>query len=184
MRWEALFADLEGEFAAAQAADLDVEVRDRARREVATLRLLDRLRSAEGHEVSLHLAGAGAVRGRLAALGAGWVLVAETAGLEALVPLAAVLSVTGLGALSATPGSEGQVAARLDLGYALRGLSRRREQVALVLTDGTVVHGTIDRVGADFVEVAEHPAGEARRPAAVRAVRTLPLAALALVRSG
>ena len=44
--------------------------------------------------------------------------------------------------------------------------------------------GTVDRVGADFVEMTEHGAGEPRRRAEVSGVRTVPFAALALVRSG
>jgi hypothetical protein len=37
-------------------------------------------------------------------------------------------------------------------------------------------------VGADFVELAEHPAGEARRRGEVRGVRTVPFTALGAVR--
>jgi hypothetical protein len=37
-------------------------------------------------------------------------------------------------------------------------------------------------LGADYVEVAEHPAGELRRRTDVRDVVVLPLAALAVVR--
>jgi len=81
------------------------------------------------------------------------------------------------------PQSEGKVAARLDLGYALRGIARDRSAVSLVLVDGSTCAGTIDRVGADFIEVAEHPAAEARRAEAVIGVRTVPRTALAIVRS-
>ncbi len=98
-------------------------------------------------------------------------------------PLAAVTSIAGLGALSATPGSEGRVAARLGLASALRGIARDRSGTAITLVDATRIVGTIDRVGADFVEVAEHAPGEARRAKAVSQVRTVPLAALAVVRA-
>jgi hypothetical protein len=47
-----------------------------------------------------------------------------------------------------------------------------------------VVSGTLDRVGADVVEVSEHGPGEARRRGEVGSVRTVPFSALALVRSG
>lgn len=184
MRWEALFADLEAELEAAEAAALSGEVADRIRRETSRLRLADRLRAATGHRLVVAVAGGTAVTGRLDAVGPDWLLLAEATGRAALIPAAAVLSVTGLGRTTAEPGSEGTVGARLDLRYALRGLARGRAEAAVTLTDGTVVHGTLDRVGMDFVEVAEHPAGEPRRAAAIQAVRALPLPALAIVRSG
>jgi hypothetical protein len=92
------------------------------------------------------------------------------------------MAVAGLGALSSEPDSEGPVRSRLGLRYALRGVARDRSPVQAVLTDGSTVAGTADRVGADFVEFAEHPEGEPRRAAAVRRVRTVPLSALGLVR--
>jgi len=48
--------------------------------------------------------------------------------------------------------------------------------------DGTAIDGTIDRLGADFVEVAQHAAGELRRRDQVREVALVPLSALAVVR--
>jgi hypothetical protein len=110
--------------------------------------------------------------------------VAETGGREVLVPAAAVVSLAGLRAWSGAPGSAGQVFARLGLGHALRGIARDRVPVQVWLTDGSVVSGTVDRVGADFLEVTEHGTGEPRRRGDVTGVRTVPFAALALVRSG
>jgi hypothetical protein len=183
VRWEALFGDLEAQAEQLAAAELQAEVADRTRREVGLLRLVDRLREAEGHPLAVTVEGAGVVHGRLLDNGPDWVLLGETNRREVLVPLGAVLGVTGMGARSAVPGSEGEVGRRLDLRWALRGLARDRAGVAVVLRDGSTLGGTVDRVGADHVDVAEHPPGEARRATAVRQVRLVPLAALALLRS-
>jgi hypothetical protein len=75
------------------------------------------------------------------------------------------------------------VRARLDLRRALRGLARDRSVVQVVLDDGAVYVGTVDGVGADHVELAEHAADQPRRAAAVRGVRAIALPAVAVVRT-
>ena len=50
------------------------------------------------------------------------------------------------------------------------------------MTDATILSGTIDRVGADFVEIAAHAVGEERRRADVRELVVVALTGLALVR--
>jgi hypothetical protein len=182
MRWDELFDDLEAQFDEAATAELATEVTDRSRRELAVLRLVDRLRPVLGQSITVRVLGAGVVEGQLTALGPDWLLLAEVGGRECLVSTTATVSIGGLAAQTAVPHSEGEVAARLTLAFALRGIVRDRSAVALSLIDGSTVAGTIDRVGADFLELAEHPAGEPRRRDAVRAVRSYPLAAIALVR--
>lgn len=182
VRWDGLFAELEAEFAAAETLSADAELRDRVRRETATVRLVDRLAAAVGRDLSVYVAGE-LLRGRLTEAGPDWLLLEESPGRDALIPLVAVASVGGLGRWSAVAGAEGRVGARLDLAYALRGLARDRAGVTLSLIDGSTCSGTIDRVGADFVEIAEHPAAEARRDRSVSAVRTVPRSALLVVRS-
>lgn len=182
MRWRALFEDLEAQLAAARAGELDQEVRDRTRRELALVRAADRLAPAVGHQIQVQVLGHGALQGRLLDVGPDWVLLDEAGRSELLLPWEAVLGVTGLGASTRAPGSEGTVEAALGLQWALRGLARSRAAVQVGLRDGSMAAGTLDRVGTDHLELAEHPQGEARRAGQVQAVRLLPLHALALLR--
>jgi len=189
-RWEALFRDLEAQFEAAEAAELVAEVADRTRREIALVRLGDRLRAAVGADLTMSLSGGEVLRGTLVTAGPDWVLLGAGAGpggtpdaRDTVVVLAAVQSVTGLGARFLPPQAEGRIAARLDVRHALRALARARVAVRVLLRDGAVVVGTLDRIGADHLDLAEHDPGEARRPGAVRRVRTVPLAALSAVRA-
>lgn len=182
MRWKALFDDLEAQAEALARGELDAEVRDRLRRESALVRLVDRLVPSVGRAVQVHVQGPGVVHGVLVDAGVDWLLLEEDGAREVLVPLLAVMSVAGAGARAQAPGGEGEVGRRLDLKWALRGLARDRAGLAVVLRDGTTLGGTMDRVGADHVELAQHGTGEARRASAVRAMRLLPLEALALLR--
>ena len=182
MRWDQLFRDLEAQLEAADGAELDAEVADRTRRESGLIALVDRARGATGSRVSVRVLGTGAVEGVLVEAGSQWLLLAEDGGREALLPLPAVLSLSGLGARTAVPG--GQVFARLGLAAALRAIARDRAGVSVGLVDGSVLTGTVDRVGADFVELSVHGAGEPRRRDGLTGVRTVPFVALASVRSG
>ena len=185
MRWDALFADLEGQAHALEIAERAAEVDERARAESAQLRLVDRLLPASGTQVRLQCVGDVAVHGSLRRVGSGWLLVDEASGGEALVASASVLTIAGLGRLSAVPHSEGSagvVPARLGIRSVLRGIARDRSPVRLYLTGGVIVEATIDRVGADFVEVATHAAGELRRHSEVREMLVVATAALVVVR--
>jgi hypothetical protein len=181
MRWEDLFADLEGQLSAEEAVALSAEVADRTRREQARIRLADRLRAAEGARLVVDVQGVGQLTGRVAGVGPDWLLLDDGVR-ELLVPVGALRWVSGLGRLAADPQAQGAVAARLTLGYALRALARDRAVVSLVLRDGGALTGTVDRVLADHLDLAEHPVDEPRRAGAVRAVRSVPLEALAVVR--
>jgi hypothetical protein len=183
MRWEALFDDLEGQAQAVAAAEFAAEVSERTRAERSVLRLVDRLRSMQGHPLHVTVPGS-VLTGVLARVGSDWALLREPAGRQTLVRLPAALGVSGLGVRSASPGSEGRVTARLGFGSALRAVARDRSPVTVVLVDGSHLTGTVDGVGADYVEVAQHAAGEPRRRGAVRGVRAVPFTAVAAVRSG
>jgi hypothetical protein len=179
MRWDELFDDLEAQLGAAEAAELASEVADRTRRLAAEVSLADRLRAARGRPVRLDVPGGPAVSGVLREVGADWLLVDDEAGREVLVVSSAVLAATGLPREHAPEVSV--VRRRLGLGSALRGVARDRSAVTLRLPDGTVLTGTIDRVGRDFLELAEHPVGEARRAGQVSGVRAVAFGAVVTV---
>ena len=73
-------------------------------------------------------------------------------------------------------------ARRFGLGFALRGLSRDRSVVSLADICGSVTTGTIDAVGADVLELSEHPVDVARRAENVVARRVRPFTAVVVVR--
>jgi hypothetical protein len=183
MRWEQLFADLEAQAAEHDAAAEQGEEASRARAEHGSVLLADRLRGALGQHLSLRCRGAGELGGRLLDVGVDWLLLADAQGREVLVASRAVCAVAGLGAATAAGSAEGEVARRLDLRRALRGLARDRAAVTCLLEDGGVLVGTVDRVGADFVELAEHPLDQPRRRGVVSAVRAVPLPAVVAVRT-
>ena len=182
MRWDGLFADLEAQAEALEIAERAAEVEERARVEFGRITLLDRLRPAVGSPVRLRCLGGTTVAGVLRRVGPDWLLVDERAEREAVVAAAALASVSGLPRVSAPPDSADVVESRLGLRHVLRGIARDRSPVRLVDRAGTILDGTIDRLGADFVELAEHPAGELRRRVDVRDVVAVPVGALAVVR--
>lgn len=162
MRWERLFEDLEAQLTEVEVDELRAEVADRTRLETARVRLADRLRAALGWPLVARVLGAEPVRGQIGAVGADWVLVTEETGVEAVVPLAALTHVTGLGSRAEVSRDGNRVAGRLRLGYVLRAISRDRSEVAVTLVDGGMLRGTIDRVGADHADIAEAPGGDSR----------------------
>ena len=178
-RWEGLFADLEARWAAEEAGSVAAEVDARTRGEFGEVGLVDRVRAAVDQPVRVVVTGGLALAGTLSRVGPDWLAVVEDTGREALVPLAAVRQVGGLTRWVDGPGA---VAGRLGLRSALRAVSRDRSGVRVHLVDGEVLDATLDRVGADHVDLAVHAPGEARRARAVRGVVAVPLTALAAVR--
>jgi hypothetical protein len=183
MRWQQLFADLEAQFAEAASASEQAEQASRSRFEMGAIGLPERLRGALGHPVHLRCRGAGQVSGTLADLGVDWLLLEDDGGREVLVSLSAVLAVGGLGRETAAAEPAGPVRSRLDLRRAVRALARDRAAVQVVLVDGAVLSGTVDRVGADHFELAEHAPEATRRSAAVVGVRAVVFGAVVLVRT-
>jgi hypothetical protein len=184
VRWDELFQDLEAQLEAAEQAGLAGEIADRTRRESASVTLVARLRAHVGCRLALTVQGVEQpLHTDIVEVAAEWLLVREHGGRLSLIPTAALLGVTGLGGRSVGQLSVPTVTARLGLAHALRGLSRDRAALSVVLVDGSRLTGTLDTVGSDFVDLAEHPLDQPRRGRDIRAVRCLPMSALALLRS-
>lgn len=180
MRWSDLFADLEAQLEEADRLALSAQVADRTRRERATVSWTDRAATALGERLGFQTP-VGPIRGTLQDLGSDWLLLEEHGRGSALLPLAAVLSVIGLPAHSTDGRGLGR---RFGIGVALRGIARDRGAVAIQDVHGGVVVGTIDTVGSDHLDVAEHPADAVRRTAMLTGRRAVPFRAIAVVRRG
>ncbi|HET8987811.1 MAG TPA: hypothetical protein VFN43_04795 [Humibacillus sp.] len=178
MRWERLFDDLEAQLASDDAHDREAEIADRTRRERALIGLHAKLLANVGSHLGWWIGGQ-ALTARVVDVGPDWVLTEPAPARPVLLRLESVRSVSGLRHGAQAPSV---VARRFTLGLALGAISRDRAPVGIRDIDGRMLVGTIDVVGADHVEVAEHPADEPRRPANVTAVSLVPFASLAWVR--
>lgn len=199
MRWDNLFDDLESQLAqelTAEEADLQAE---EERFRLARLGIRDRLRAlavaplTEDRVLRLDLADGSRVTIAPATFGRDWLageLLQESRRRpQCVIPLDAIdgvlLSrdqvVLGLdGSVGDEPPSA--LSARLGLPFVLRDLCRRRQAVELRLREGRM-HGTIDRVGRDHLDLAAHEPGAGRRDAAAVAdYRIVRLAQIVLVR--
>ena len=180
MRWARLFDDLDAQAAAAEQAERSAESAELRRLEVSRQDLAARLRGAVGSPLSLAVEGVGAVEGVLRQVGADWLLTETHGGAETVVALRAVSSAVGL------PGGFGpppdDVDRRFGIGFVLRRLARDRAAVSVAVRSGEVHTGTIDRVGEDFLDLAEHAGDQPRRSADVRRVRAIATDAVAVVR--
>ena len=195
MRWDRLFSDLEARFDEIADSEAVAEMPDRQRVAVGAVGLTQRLAGSLGQPIRVRVAGGATVGGVLSRVGPDWLLLAERQGRHVLIATRAVALVEGLTAVTALPLSS--VALRLDLRHAVRGLARDRSPVVVLVAasgatgaaepgpalSGTEITGTIDRVGADFAEVAVHAAWEPRRAGTVRSVVLVPLAAVLMIRA-
>jgi len=163
MQWERLIDELDA------AIDAD------ERRELARLRLVDRLRAATGNDVRIGLDGGEPVRGEVRRVGPDWLLLDGAAGVQVLVVATAILWIEGLTARAVDPAAVSAVDAPLGHGSVLRAAARDRRVVQLRLRDGTEFRGLVGRVGADGVDVGGEPRGAGTG-------RCVPFAAIAAVR--
>ncbi|WP_062213015.1 hypothetical protein [Demequina oxidasica] len=148
MRWNDLFADLEGQLGAGVDAQFATDVAERTRGERAAIPFASRLAAGVGCAVMVTLADGEKVSGLLTEVAATWILVNEERR-QSWIPTRAIVAVVGLKVRAADLSA---VARGLTMGHALRALSRDRAQVVIVTTSGTWP-GVIAQVGADYVEI-------------------------------
>jgi hypothetical protein len=175
-----VFDELEGEFEAGLRQEAEQEALAAVRAEVGATVLWEQLARRIGRETTV-LAGARAFRGVVVASYPEFLVLRAVDGTEHLIRYGPAVSV----ALSAEPPAlrpaPPAAARRYQFALALRELARRREPVRVELVEGARCDGTIEAVGSDYLEVAEHDLGEARRRAAVRARRFVGFAAVVAV---
>lgn len=184
MRWDALFDDMEAQLAASERLELDSDVAERARTEAAAVELVDRLRGSLGLRIGVHLASGTTFEGILSHAGSQALVLTEPRH-QLLIPYSAPVRYLGLARLAVAEPS--WVRQRLGLASALRALARDRTGLVVLVSRGSAeeskLHGVIDRVGRDHLDLAVTGEGEDRREANVRQLATIPFAALAGIRS-
>lgn len=183
MRWGLLFGDMEAQLEEALRLDRESSAAELERAEFARVLLLERLRGAEAHVVTLDVPGAGRLDGVVRRVGADW-LILEGGTSDWLVPARSIRWASGLVRSTASEGEA--IWGRLGMASALRTVARDRSVVQLFLEpegpDPVALSGVIARVGADFLELWDvAPGSEGGRRHAVAAV---PFAAVRAVRSG
>src|SRR4051812_33052861 len=197
MRWDNLFDDLESQLEQELGAEEGDLLAEEERLRLGRLTIRDRgtamTRPGEGavEQLRLGLRDGSAVTVAVGSVGRDW-LVGELIGARrgsCVVPLLAIAALQPTPeqlarSVAAEPPGEPLVSlsARLGLGFVLRDLCRRRAAVDISTASGERSHGTIDRVGRDHLDLAEHEPGVPRRAASVGRIRILPFAELLIVR--
>ena len=195
MRWDLLFDDLESQLDREQRDEERALAIEDERLRLGRLTLRDRLTAVscatdDGDaivRVELH---GGVVMGlRPLAFGRDWMSAesraADRRSRQCVVPLAAIAAVLPSRSqldpsLEPVPESSARLAERIGLSFVLRDLCRRRAPVRLTTVDG-MVHGTLDRVARDHVDLALHEPGSLRREREIQGYRIVPLARVLLI---
>lgn len=175
-RFDDLLAGLAAEAEAADAAALDADIAEVERAARAESHVLDRIRAQR--EVTLEIAGGPLVSGLVALVGRDVVVLVADDG-DWAIPLWGIAAVVHPGERTRSAGS---VSERLGLASVARSWARQRSVVRIMRVGAGSLDGTIDAVGADHLELAEHDPGEPRRPGAVRRQALIPLGAVSAIR--
>ena len=204
MRWDLLFDDLEARLDQEQRDEERALALEEERLRLGRLTLRDRLSGLARENgddptrlVRLELRGGDLIDVRPLSFGRDWMNAvvrgrgeelgtARGAGeRQCIVPLAAIAALLPTRAqleasVAPVAGSATRLADRIGLSFVLRDLSRRRTPVHLTTDDGRL-HGTLDRVARDHLDIALHESGSARRESEVRGYRIIPLERIVLV---
>jgi hypothetical protein len=193
VRWDRFFDDLEDQLASeweAERAALDSEAE---RLRLSRVPLRDRMialmeRERGGQAPSFEFRDGTVLTAEVSGLGADWAALdpVEVRAGAVLAPLAAIMWI-GMPhpdlLRSARPvATRSSLSERMTLGFALRDLVRRRVAVTIHLANGRMLAGTIDRAGADHLDLALHEPGTPRRTGEVSGHRIVPFDAIAWVR--
>jgi hypothetical protein len=191
MRWDELFADLEGQLEAGIGAEERDREAEEERLRVGRLTIRDRIAAiaaSTSPALVVQLVTGESIAIRARTFGRDWVacdLADSRDGAQAVLPLAAIaalLPAPGQIAASTAPvAPAGTLTDRLGVHFVLRDLCRRRRHVVVVTPRGSFA-GTFDRVGRDHADLAVHAEGEWRRSSAVRQLRVIALSDVVLVR--
>jgi hypothetical protein len=184
MRWEDLFADLEGRARALAEAEMRAEIVDRTRGETSQVQLVNRLRAQRGRSVTIWAAGPGEVVGVVRRVATDHLLLdipSSRGEVEALLVTHAVVTFADLAPGAIAPEAVGVVESRLGLASVLRGITADRSVVTVTTREGSQRHGTLAKVGADWVDLLVHAPDDVPRAGRVGARLTLPFSALAMI---
>lgn len=169
---------LAAEVEAGLTAEEDEELEDRVRAGTAEVSLLDRVRACVW--VSLRIARGPCVTGRVSGVGVDALLLdVPSAGTAAEGEwIIAAQGMTEVVGLSGRAEPARGASSRLGLASWVRAWARERSAVRLYRLHDVPVDGTIDRVGADHLDIAVHDLGLPRREDNVHRVACIPFAAL------
>lgn len=191
MRWDRFFDDLEGQIASEWEAERAALETEAERLRLSRVALRERLsvlieRVGEGPPPAFEIVDGTVLTAEVTGVGADWVAVETGRSVAVLLPLASI-SAIGMPHVdvlrSARPApARSALAERVTLGFVVRDLVRRRVAVTVHLAQGKALAGTIDRAGADHLDLALHEPGSPRRAGEVTGHRLVPFSAVAWIR--
>jgi hypothetical protein len=196
MRWDLLFDDLESQLDQEQRDEERALAIEEERLRLGRITLRDRLSAmarAAGDDpaasIRVELRDGRTLELRPLSFGRDWMSATvhgsgSNAG-QCIVPLAAIAAIIPTRpqleeSLRPAAESSTRLAERIGLSFVLRDLCRRRAPVHVTTDDGRL-HGTLDRVARDHVDLALHEPGSPRRDRDVHEYRIVPLERIVLV---